>query len=183
MATQKPTRVVNAIPAFQVPETPPIGNPNPDLPGTQDPEIPPQENSPHLPGRADGDGSLLGKFRRKGSGVRSSEDTGTFTSWVPGGDPEQVAALFGGLLVLALGMYAGLVKRKGGYFRMPSETERDDITVPLGRIAVRHLPMQLIGPDLKDIAESGAATHSYVTAGPLRRRPIPADDLNLPTGE
>jgi len=43
--------------------------------------------------------------------------------------------------------------------------------------------MQMIGPDLKDIAESGAATHSYVTAGPLRRRPIPNNGLDIPEGE
>jgi len=177
---------VNALPTFQVPEPSPLGNPNPDLPGhpgQEPPLIPPGENTPYQAGPVDGGGSLLGRFRRKGSGTASSADTGTFTSWVPGGDPEQVAALFGGLLVLALGAYAGLLKKRGGYFRMPTEDERDDITVPLGRIAVRHLPMHMIGPDLKDIAESGAATHSYVTAGPLRRRPIPNNGLDIPEGE
>jgi hypothetical protein len=107
----------------------------------------------------------------------------TSTSWVPGGDPAEVGALLGGLLVLALGAYAGFLKKRGGYFRMPTENERDDITLPLGRIAVRHLPMHLVGPDLKDFAESGAATHSYVTAGPLRRKPIPNNGLDVPEGE
>jgi len=176
---------VNAIPTFQVPEPAPVGNPNPDLPESPEPELPGvplKENGPDLHGSGSVGSGLLGRFRRKGSGA-SSEGMGTSTSWVPGGDPGEVAALFSGLLVLALGAYAGLMKKRGGYFRMPTETERDDITIPLGRIAVRHLPMQMIGPDLKDIAESGAATHAYVSAGPLRRKPIPNNGLDIPEGE
>jgi len=158
------------------------GNPNLDLPTTdQEPELQPHPNA--NPTNRSGSGSFggtLGRLRRNAG--QSSEATGTFTKWVPGGDPEDVAALFGGLLVLVLGIYAGAMKRRGGYFRMPSEEERDDIVTPLGRIATRRLPMHLIVPDLKDVAESGAATHAYVKAGPLRRKPIDAQPLDIPEG-
>lgn len=95
--------------------------------------------------------------------------TGSFSAgkWRPGGDPIATGAVLGGLLVAGLKFVQTLARRRGRDFRMPSPGERDDISQPLGRILVRHLPMDLIGPDLHDIALAASAVHSYALADPL----------------
>jgi hypothetical protein len=77
------------------------------------------------------------------------------------------------MITAGLGMVAA---RRNRAFRQPTPRERDDIARPLARIAVRHLPLDLIGDDLADITEATVATHDYVSAGPLLTLPNPDDE-------
>lgn len=89
------------------------------------------------------------------------------TSRKPGGDPRMVAQVLGGLLLLLTGTLAMLASRQGKSFRQPTPQQRDDIADPLARIAVRHLPLEALGPDLADATAAAVSVHSYVMDGPL----------------
>lgn len=74
-----------------------------------------------------------------------------------------------GLLAVGL-LAAGLVLRRGGRETWAmSEVERDEIANPLGRIAARHVPMDL-APDvvltLKDLGEFAGAAARWVQSAP-----------------
>ncbi len=104
----------------------------------------------------------------------ASPRTTTSTRRKPGGDPREVAMVLGGLLVLLTGTLALLANQRGRTFRQPTIRQRDDIAQPLARIAVRHLPLDALGPDLADATMAAVALHAYVMAGPLTP-PISAD--------
>lgn len=84
----------------------------------------------------------------------------------------EVGKTLGGLLVIVVGFTAALLARRGRALRQPRPSQVDDIAMPLGRIAARHLPVDMIGPDLADVTESAAALHRYLLddAGPLITR-------------
>lgn len=52
---------------------------------------------------------------------------------------------------------------------------------PLAGIACRHLPMGLLGPDLKDIGMFGGALQDYLEGGP-DRAPLITRTTTIPTG-
>lgn len=52
--------------------------------------------------------------------------------------------------------------RRGLALRMPTDGELEDITEPLGRVAVRHLPMELLSPDIRDSTSSARALYGYL---------------------
>lgn len=95
--------------------------------------------------------------------------------WRPGGDPEKAAQVIGGALILITGMLGGLAARRGRRFRQPTTGQRDAVAEPLGRIAVRWLPMDLLGDDFADGLEAAYAAHNYISAGPLLS--VPDADL------
>ena len=105
----------------------------------------------------------------------ASPRTTTSTRRKAGGDPRQVAQVIGGLLILLTGTLALLANQRGRTFRQPTARQRDDIAEPLARIAVRHLPLDALGPDLADATAAAVALHSYVMDGPLTP-PISADN-------
>jgi hypothetical protein len=88
----------------------------------------------------------------------------------PGGDAHLVAELIAGALGVAA-MFAGWVisRRAGLQLREPTERQRDDIAAPLASVAVRHLDMTRLSPDLADMLEAGKAAGGYITDGPLIR--------------
>lgn len=94
----------------------------------------------------------------------------------------EVGKTLGGLLVIAVGIAAAMLARRGRTLRQPRPSQVDDITMPLGRIAARHLPDAAIGPDLADITESAAALHRYLLddAGPLITR-TPSTAVDYPS--
>jgi hypothetical protein len=115
---------------------------------------------------------------------RSTDDTGPRTTssagkrrWRPGGDPTQAAQIIGGLIVLVTGLAGTLAMRTGRRMRQPDAAQRDAIAEPLGRIAVRWLPMDAIGRDFLDGLQAARGAHDYLTAGPLITRP--AADLTV----
>jgi hypothetical protein len=91
-------------------------------------------------------------------------------------DYAQASRVLHGLIAIACGIAFAAFSRRGLLFRQPTRGEISDVTDPLGRVAARHLPMDLIGPDLLDLTEAAAAGHSYVLAGPIIARP----DMPLP---
>ena len=98
-----------------------------------------------------------------------SPRTGTFTRprLKPGGNREDVAKVIGGLIVILTATLGILAQRSGRSFRQPTPQQRDEIANPLASIAVRHLPLDVIGEDLADVTQAAVATHSYIMAGPL----------------
>ena len=85
-----------------------------------------------------------------------------------------VSRLIAGLLLVASTVPVLLLARQGRSFRRPTEQQARDIADPLARIAVRHLPLEVIGADLADGIDAAIATNAYVTDGPLTE-PIGAD--------
>lgn len=83
------------------------------------------------------------------------------------GDPGQAAKVLGGLLAVVFGFAGRAVAARGRVLRQPTRDDVDDITAPLGRILVRWFDLSVLGPDLADLAEAGAAAHAYTLDGPL----------------
>jgi hypothetical protein len=103
------------------------------------------------------------------------------TDRLPGGDPEKVAKVVGGLLVLTIATLSILARRRGREVRQATPRQRDDIAQPVARILVRHLPLDALGPDLVDITEAVVATHEYLLDGPLVTAARPPDvDIDIP---
>jgi hypothetical protein len=97
--------------------------------------------------------------------------------YAPGGEPEQVKDVIGGLFIAAV-VAAGLVYRNSQRtLRKPTPRELDAIASPLARIACRWLPMHLLGPDLLDATAAVKATSDYVGSGPLIVSRVVAGDL------
>ena len=88
-------------------------------------------------------------------------------NWQPGGDPGQVSAFVAVLLLAVFGVAAMPMRATSRTLRRPDSDELDAIAEPLARIACRHLPMDLLGPDMVDLVAAAKATNSYATAGPL----------------
>lgn len=70
--------------------------------------------------------------------------------------------MLAGIVAIVGGWVALRLASRGRALRAPSPTQLDDITKPLGRIAVRHLPMDALGPDFTDVLQAAAATNAYV---------------------
>lgn len=87
------------------------------------------------------------------------------------GDPKVGARVVAGLIALACGLAFTAFSRRGLVFRQPTREQVDDVADPLGRIIARHLPTDIIGPDLLDGTAAAAAVHGYVIHGPLITRP------------
>ncbi|RGC64996.1 hypothetical protein C5N14_30870 [Micromonospora sp. MW-13] len=97
-------------------------------------------------------------------------------------DPAAAGRTLAGLLVILAGITAGLLARSGRHLRQPTRRQVADVADPIGRIAARHLPTDLLGDDVGDVAEAAAAVHAYVLdedAGPLITR-IPAATVAYP---
>ena len=101
---------------------------------------------------------------RRGS---TSTDRSWRRRWSAGGDPEELTAVIGGALALAISGVGLLLRRRARTVRQPNKRELDAFAEPLARIACRHFPMDLLGPDLLDITKAGKATSDYVTNGRL----------------
>lgn len=87
------------------------------------------------------------------------------------GDPKVGARVVAGLIALACGVAFTLFSRRGLVFRQPTREQVDDVAGPVGAIIARHLPTDVIGPDLLDATAAAAAVHGYVIDGPLVVRP------------
>lgn len=89
-----------------------------------------------------------------------------------GTDPGAAGQALTGLLVIVAGLVGALLTRGGRTLRQPTPGQAEDIAAPLGRIIARHLPTDVIGPDLADATTAAAAAHRYVIhpAGPLVSR-------------
>src|SRR3982751_5765620 len=66
------------------------------------------------------------------------------------GDPKVGARVIAGLIALACGIAFTAFSRRGLIFRQPTREQVDDVANPLGAIIARHLPTDIIGPDLLD---------------------------------
>lgn len=83
------------------------------------------------------------------------------------GSSREAGKVLAGLVVIALGITAAILARRGRGLRQPTPPQLAEICDPVGRIAARHLPLDLIGPDLADATEAAAAVHGYVLDGPM----------------
>ena len=89
------------------------------------------------------------------------------------GDPKVAYEIVAGLIAIGCLWAYTLLGRRGLHFRQPTESQVDDVARPLGKIIARHLPTDVIGPDLIDITQAAGGAHRYVIGGPLVSR-IPA---------
>ena len=101
-----------------------------------------------------------------GSTLTSTSDSKGKKIRVAGGDPEHVAKVFTGVIIAATALVGLWLNRGGKQLRKPTETELASMSEPLARIAVRHLPMDAIGPDVADGAEAVVAIHGYLIPNP-----------------
>lgn len=113
-----------------------------------------------------------------------SPPTPTSTRRRPGGEPHMVAQVLGGLLLLLTGTLGVLLARQGRTLRQPTPAQRDGMAEPVARIAVRHLPLDALGPDLADATAAVVAVHGYIADGALitqvRAEPINPDNESSP---
>lgn len=94
--------------------------------------------------------------------------TGTSSAGTDLPTAAETAALIAGLLGLALVGVAAVIRWRGRrQLRQPTKGQMHDIAAPLARIALRHVPAELLNPDLADAASAGAAFAAYVNDGPL----------------
>ena len=93
------------------------------------------------------------------------------------GDPQAVAALLGGLLIVATRTLDYLAGRRGRGFRQPTPDQRDGVALPLARIAVRHLPLGALGPDFADATAAVYAADDYLRDGPMLTWPADAGEI------
>ena len=124
---------------------------NPPVPSNHLSETPPDDVPPPLPAPSQ---ERPGRIR---------------TSSV--GDPKVGARVVAGLIALACGVAFTMFARRGLIFRQPTRGQVDDVADPLGAIIARHLPLDVVGPDLLDATAAAAAAHGYVIDGPLVVRP------------
>lgn len=94
------------------------------------------------------------------------------------GDPKLAGEVLAGLIALACLWAYTAFGRRGRHFRQPTTRQVDDVAQPLGNIAARYLPTDVIGKDLVDATRAAAGVHRYVMDGPLVTRlnePLPED--------
>jgi hypothetical protein len=175
-----------ALPVFA---EPPSRQLDPSLPPVPAPPQAPQETAsgPQPSGPLETAKRLLSPARQPASQLTPEESstpadpsstapgTGTSTdrkprAWKPGGDPTEAGETIAGAITILTGILAARLALRGRHLRTPTVRERDEIAMPIGRILVRWLPMNLLGKDLKDATQAAAATQNYLTNGPLISR-------------
>lgn len=120
-------------------------------------------------------------------GSTSTDRAGPPLRWrrryAPGGEPAEIQE-FLGYLILGLIAAAGLTLRsRHKTLRTPDRQQLDAMSRPLARVACRHLPMHLLGPDVLDLTKAARATSDYATAGPLVIPRVVAGDAHQPAQE
>lgn len=183
---QEPTLPPAPLPRFAMPGGSQF-RPSPEEPGLpwQNPEPSPSPSSPNLPP----DPSRLDDGRRAvgvaGDPTRTPGSSGAGSKWWrPGGEATETAKVLAGLMLAVTGLAALLARRTGREFRKPTKVQADDIAAPIARIAVRHLPMDLLGPDLMDAGIASSAIAGYLfDDGPLVQRWAGDPDTIIPLGE
>lgn len=164
---EQPT-VTIPLPAFRQPLSDP---PLPEVTG--DPTgMTPAPSTGSLPGPQRPDSSDNSPVPPLALSPEPRDRTRTFTP----SDYAAASKVLQGLIAIACGIAFTAFARRRLVFRQPTPKEITGFSDPLGRIAARHLPMDLIGPDLLDATEAAAAAHGYVLAGPIVTRP----DMQLP---
>lgn len=135
-------------------EQPPPASPGPLLPSSPDGEpLPPPVLSP-------------------------DPRTRTGTSSRAAGDPKIAGEVIAGLIAIGCMWAFTIFGRRRLHFRQPTTRQVEDVAVPLGNIAARYLPTEVIGKDLVDATHAAGAVHRYVMDGPLLTRynePLPED--------
>jgi hypothetical protein len=92
------------------------------------------------------------------------------------GDARTAYKVVAGLVAMACGWAALALGRRGLHFRQPTNEQIDGFAQPIGAILARHLPIDVIGPDLIDATAAAGAAHRYVLAGPIVARIAAAED-------
>lgn len=151
----------------------PISDPDlPEVTASPDPETS-QPETPSRPGPTSPDPSPAPP-------PIPSPDRPGRTRTFSAGDAETAKRVVAGLLAILCGAAFTAFARRGRHFRQPTQRDVDGVSTPLGRIIARHLPIDIIGPDLVDATEAVAAGHTYVLAGRIVTRvqePIPTTSL------
>lgn len=171
----RPPAFLSALPTFAAPPSQKLDPPLPEV----------EPSEPLSPSTAPENESPIGRRAPMAPSTDDEPSPRTATSTdrpalKPGGDPAQVAKVIGGLFVIVVTSLSVLARRRGKEFRQPTPEQRDDVARPLARIAVRHLPLDLIGEDLADATEAAVAVHEYAMDGPIVRAPH-VDHGDMPT--
>lgn len=151
------------LPQFLQPRRPrldpgPEASPETDLAG--------EGPSPTAPDQLDGSPGLGEDLESRPSGLRTK--TSSASERKGSGDPALVADVLAVALGLALVGVGFLVsRRQGKVLRQPTDEQLDEIAEPLGRIAVRHLPLAKLDRDFLDAIAAAKAGKNYVSDGPL----------------
>lgn len=147
---------LSLIPAFREPPGRRLDPPATGVPGDQ---AQPEETD------TDPSGPSTLKPGRDATPTRISDSTG---DKAPKPTAADTARLVAGLLGLVVAGAAMVVRwRAGRELRRPTKGQLDDISAPLARIGMRHVPAGLLNADLADSLAAGAALGAYVSAGPL----------------
>lgn len=171
--TIEPATVEMPLPRFRrpisdppLPEVESMGTAGPSSDGPQ-----PETSSPLEPSSPDGSPlppPVLNPGPRTRTGISSRA----------AGDPKVAGEVFAGLIAIGCLWAFTLFGRRRLHFRQPTERQVDDVARPLGNIAARYLPTEVIGRDLVDATHAAAGVHRYVMDGPLLTRynePLPED--------
>ena len=166
MLTDDPTR--NLVPTFSRPPTPP---PDPETPPTPSPGAAPPSPQPGSQTArrllADGDVGPSELAPRRPDPDIADTRTGTSSTGKPPTTAEATALIIGILGVVATGAALLVRWRAQRKLREPTAGQRRDIATPLARILMRRADLSMLGPDIGDLLQAGAATGAYLGDGPL----------------
>lgn len=144
-------------------------DPLPDGTTVTDPPTEPTTTSPNPAGDVDGLGPPDPPNRRPDppAGTRTAS-----SSPVSKPTAAEAAKLVAGILGLVVAGVAAVVAWRGRReLRRPTGQQLDDIAAPLARIAVRHVPAELLNADLADGLLAAGAIGAYLGDGKLIRPP------------
>ena len=182
------------VPGYSTPAHLRMDPPQPGQETTAGPFLSPPAVDPATTaaGRPAVGGSLfgLGGPRRAIAGLRTSSSTGDQppsstrdSEPRPKADPKEAAKVAAGLIGLTVLMVGWLVEwlKPGHTVREPTDEQTMDIAKPLGRIATRHLPAEILTGDVADGISAGTATAAYLRDGDLII-PKVQNDAGVPAG-
>jgi len=169
MTTDDPPR--NLLPTFASPST--WTMPEPTYSPDPDPTLTPLgTKATPAPGTrrlhpGDGSGSPSELVPQKPGRDESTRTETSSPASRPVTTAEATALVIGVLSVVTAGAAFLVQWRARRKLREPTGQQRRDIATPLAKILMRRADLSMLGPDIADLLQAGAATGAYLGDGPL----------------
>jgi len=169
----EPRTLLFPLPSFRQPvQDPPL----PEVTDDPGPETEPRREPPTPSGPLQPSPTSESPAPARIPSLEAPTPTRTFSR---AGDPKVAGEVLAGLIALACGYAAWFFGRRRLTFRQPTGHQIDEVAIPLGNLAARHLPTEFISKDLVDATHAAGAVHRYLIDGPLVSRDLEPIPTNL----